>query len=65
MSNKIELVRAVIADHGSEVVFSAGVNVYTYTMNRMSAEIVRDMAKRRPGKAMNLAKQVADSVTKN
>ena len=65
MKGKIELITSVVADHDSSLTFSTPSGIYTYSLNRMAAEMLTEMAKHRPGKALNIAKNVADSVTKS
>jgi len=64
MSGKIELVTSIIADHDSSITFSTPAGTYIYSLNRMAAEMLTEIAKYKPGKALNIAKAVADSVTK-
>jgi len=64
MSGKVRLIGRVIADSGSELTFETKSGTYTYKINRMAAEMLSDLARYKPGKAMSIAKNVADSVTK-
>lgn len=60
----IKLIGKAIADHGCELTFETPSGIYTYKLNRMAAELLSDMARYKPGKALSIAKTVADSVSK-
>lgn len=60
----IKLIERAIADHDSELTFETPSGTYTYKLNRLAAELLSDMARYKPGKALSIAKTVADSVSK-